>query len=400
MRVEACRLRVLLVHNYYQHAGGEGRVFAAEADLLSTRGHHVSRFTLHNDSVRDYGPLALVRATLWNQAAYDELTTLIRRERPQLAHFYNIFPLISPAAYYACQAQGIPVIQTVQNYRLLCPNALFLRNGRVCEECLGKRIPWPGVRYACYRNSRTQTAVVAAMLVYHRLRKTWQKQVDIYLAISSFSMQKQIRGGMPAHKFVLKHNFLHPDPGMRENPAGRYALYVGRLSQEKGIHTMLRAWADLAHIPLKIVGDGPLVDEATSLVREQSLGQIELLGRRDHDEVMRLIQEARFVIVPSECYENLPLVILEAFACGVPVIASDRGSMAETVLDRQTGLRFAPGDPHDLVSKARWAWTHSDEMAAMGRAARREYELKYTAETSYRQLMAVYQAAIARKNEI
>jgi glycosyltransferase involved in cell wall biosynthesis len=388
---------VLLVHNYYQHAGGEGRVFASEAALLSARGHHVSRFTLHNDRVRDYRPLTLARATLWNQAAYDELSALIQRERPQVAHFYNTFPLISPAAYYACQAQGIPVIKTVQNYRYLCPNALFLRNGGVCEACLGKRIPWPSVLYGCYRNSRAQTAVVAAMLTYHRWRKTWQEQVDVFLAVSSFSMQKQISGGLPAGKFVLKYNFLHPDPGVREHQAGRYALYVGRLSPEKGIPTMLRAWADLADIPLKIVGDGPLLDEATRFVRERSLDRVELLGRREHDQVLSLIQDARFVVLPSECYENLPLVILEAFACGVPVIASDRGTMAETVTDGQTGLHFAPGDPPDLASKAGWAWAHPDEMAEMGRAARREYELKYTAETSYRRLMDVYQAAIARK---
>jgi glycosyltransferase involved in cell wall biosynthesis len=391
---------VLLVHNYYQHAGGEGRVFAAEADLLSAHGHHVSRFTMHNDRVQDYGPLALVRDTLWNKDAYHDLSTFIQQEYPQIVHFYNTFPLISPAAYYACQAQGLPVIQTVQNYRQLCPNALFLRQGHVCEDCLGKKIPWPGVLHACYRNSRAQTAAVVGMLVYHRWRKTWQEQIDTYVAISGFSQRKLVSGGLPAAKFVCKPNFVHPDPGPREDKqAGQYALYVGRLSREKGIHTLLKAWVNLPDIPLKIVGDGPLHDETAQIVQSWSLNQVKLVGRRTHDEIPSLIKEARFVVIPSECYENLPLVILEAFACGVPVIASQRGAMTETVTDGQTGLHFAPGDPADLAEKAKWAWANPQKMAEMGQAGRHEFETKYTAEENYRQLMDIYQAAITRKTK-
>jgi glycosyltransferase involved in cell wall biosynthesis len=179
---ETVGLRVLLVHNHYQQPGGEDRVFAAEGRLLETQGHRVSRYTVHNDQVKDLAPLALAKATVWNKTTWQELHTLIRGIRPEIVHLHNTFPLISPAAYYACQAANVPVVQTLHNYRLICPNALFLREGRVCEDCVGKTPPWPGILHACYRSSRAQTAVTVGMLTYHRWRKTWQEHVQVYLA--------------------------------------------------------------------------------------------------------------------------------------------------------------------------------------------------------------------------
>jgi glycosyltransferase involved in cell wall biosynthesis len=390
-------LRVLLVHNHYQQPGGEDRVFAAEGRLLETQGHRVSRYTVHNDQVKDLAPLALAKATVWNKTTWQELHTLIQGIRPEIVHLHNTFPLISPAAYYACQAANVPVVQTLHNYRLICPNALFLREGRVCEDCMGKTPPWPGILHACYRSSRAQTAVTVGMLTYHRWRKTWQEHVQVYLALTEFSRQKFIEGGLPPDRIVVKPNFVDPDPGEQEDDeAGMYALFVGRLSVEKGVDTLLKAWQRVGEIPLKIIGDGPLLDRAAGIARQENRSSIEFLGRLDHSEALACTKRARFLILPSVCYENLPTAILEAFACGVPAVVSRTGAMAEIVSDGRTGLHFEAGDPEDLAAKVEWAWTHPLVTMEMGKEARLEYESKYTAEQNYHQLMAIYQAAVGQ----
>jgi glycosyltransferase involved in cell wall biosynthesis len=213
-------MRVLLLHNHYQQPGGEDQVFAAERDLLEAHGHRVLQYTTHNDQLADMGRAGLVKAAVWNGAVYRELRALIRKEKLQVAHFHNTFVLISPAAYYAAQAEGVPVIQTLHNYRLLCPNALFFREGRVCEDCLGKTFPWPGIAHACYRESRPASGTVAAMLTTHRALGTWKRAVDLYIALTGFAREKFIEGGLPSEKIVVKPNFVHPDPGAGEGRDG------------------------------------------------------------------------------------------------------------------------------------------------------------------------------------
>lgn len=252
-------MKVLLIHNYYQQPGGEDQVFASEAALLEAHSHCVVRYTVHNDRVAEMSPLPLVQATLWNKTVHRELRTLICKERPQVVHFHNTFPLISPAAYYAAKAEGVPVVQTLHNYRLLCPSqgGILLRNGEVCEDCLGKFWPWPGIVHSCYRDSKAATTVHAIMLSLHRALQTWTTMVDVYIALTEFARQKFIQGGLPSEKIVVKPNFVYPDPSPGEGQGG-YALFVGRLTPEKGIDTLLAAWERLhTKIPLKIVGMVP-----------------------------------------------------------------------------------------------------------------------------------------------
>ncbi|GAP62436.1 hypothetical protein ARMA_0859 [Ardenticatena maritima] len=317
---------------------------------------------------------------------------LIRERKPDVAHFHNTFLMISPAAYYACQEEGVPVVQTLHNYRLICPGALLMREGRVCEECVGRTAPWPSVMHGCWRGSRLQTSVVAAMLMVHRAMKTWSEQVDIYIALTDFARRKFIEGGLPAEKIVVKPNFVDPDPGVGRHE-GNYALFVGRLSPEKGMHTLLRAWRMLKDVPLKIVGDGPLRAEVEAFIGREGLTEVEVLGRKAREDVFCLMQKARVLVFPSECYENFPVSVAEAFACGLPVIASRLGAIAEIVEDGRTGLLFNPNDPEDLAVTVEWAWTHSEKLAEMGREARRAYEEKYTAERNYALLMDIYAQA-------
>jgi glycosyltransferase involved in cell wall biosynthesis len=377
-----------LLHNHYQQLGGEDQVFAAEAGLLEARDHRVLRYTMHNDQVSGLNPLTLAKATVWNGEVYRELRALMRGERPQVAHFHNTFPLISPAAYYAAKAEGVPVVQTLHNYRLLCPNALFFRDGRVCEDCLGKSVPWPGVIHACYRGSRPASAAVAAMLTAHRGLGTWTRTVDVYIALTEFARQKFIQGGIPAEKIVVKPNFVYPDPGSGEG-RGEYALFVGRLSPEKGVDTLLEAWEQLGgRIPVKIVGEGPLEDRVAEAT--QKLEGVEWLGKQSGERVMALMKEARVLLLPSLCHENFPRVVIEAYAAGLPVVGGDQGSVAALISPGSTGLHFRSGDPEDLAAQVDWALAHPAELAGMRREARAEFEAKYTAEENYRRLMDIY----------
>jgi glycosyltransferase involved in cell wall biosynthesis len=390
-------VKTLIVHNYYQQPGGEDVVARSEKELLSAAGNQVVEYVQHNDEIRQYGlaeKLTLPLRTVWARDSYREMKALLEREQPDVAHFHNTFPLVSPAAYYACREARVPVVQTLHNYRLLCPAATFFRDEHTCEECLDHTL-WRGVWHGCYRNSRAATAVVALMLAVHRGRNSWAKDVNCFIALSEFSRRKFIQGGIAADKIRIKVNFVHPDPGCGDR-SGDYALFIGRLSPEKRVITLLAAWKRLrARIPLLIAGGGPEREMLENYARKEGLSDVRFLGQLPRAEVIGLLKAAKFLVFTSEWYENFPMTIAEAFACGVPVVCSRLGAMREIVADRRTGLHFTAGDPDDLVEKVQWAWTHPEQLAEMGKEARREYEAKYTAERNYSLLMEIYQRAIA-----
>jgi glycosyltransferase involved in cell wall biosynthesis len=246
---------ILVAHNSYRRAGGEDRVFAAETALLQGYGHHVVRYQDSNERIG--GGVLTGLAAVWNGQSYSRLRALVASHRPGAAHFHNTFPLISPAGYYAAKNLGVPVVQTLSNFRLLCPGGLFLRDGHECEQCLEQRSLWPAVVHKCYRGSRLATGAVAGMLSVHRATGTWQEMVDVYIALSHYARGKFIEGGLPQHRIALKGNFVTPDPGPG-NGNGNYALFVGRLSEEKGIRTLAETWNRIRDIPLLVAGDGPL----------------------------------------------------------------------------------------------------------------------------------------------
>lgn len=389
-------MRVLLAHNRYQQAGGEDQVFAAEGSLLESHGHRVVRYTVHNDRVDEMSRPALARATVWNGAVYQQLRALIREERPDVAHFHNTFPLISPAAYYAARAEGVPVVQTLHNYRLLCPNALFFRDGGVCEDCLGKAVPWPGVLHACYRDNWPASGVVAGMLSAHRALKTWERAVDAYIALTDFARRKFVQGGLPEEKISVKPNFTLPDPGVGEGE-GDFFLFVGRLSKEKGVEAMLAAWEKLGgRARLKIVGDGPLEGQVSKAAKR--LTGVEFLGRRPKDSVLELMKKGRALIFPSEWYEGFPMVIVEAYATGLPVIATDLGSMSSLIEHGRTGLHFRPGDAASLAARVEWVLSKPAELERMRRETRRAFEANYSAERNYQTLIDIYERATEKAN--
>ncbi|MDR7405021.1 MAG: glycosyltransferase family 4 protein, partial [Armatimonadota bacterium] len=253
------------------------------------------------------------------------------------------------------------------------------------------RLPWRGVVRGCYRGSRAASGMVAGAVTFHRVLGTW-RLVDRFITLTEFMRQKFIRAGFPPAKLVVKPNFVYPDPGMGEGKGG-YALFVGRLSPEKGLGTLLRAWERLGgKVPLKIVGDGPLAGDVRQAV-EQVPG-VEWLGRKAREEVYALMGDAAFLVFSSEWYEGFPLVVGEAFARGLPVVATALGSQGSIVHHGHTGLLFRPGDPEDLAAKVEWLLSHPKELTRMRREARAEYEVKYTAERNYQMLMEIYRQAI------
>lgn len=390
-------MKVLLCHNYYQQAGGEDGVFAAEASLLESHGHQVVRYERHNDEIKSMGQLAVARATIWNKSTYAALGEVIANEKPDVAHFHNTFPLISPAGYAAANDAGVPVVQTLHNYRLLCPGAQFFRQGRPCEDCMGRAFALPGVRHGCYRGSAKASLVVASMQGWHRLKGTWRKRVDAYIALTRFARDKYVQGGLPADKMHVKQNFTRKDPGPGQGEGG-YAVFVGRLSEEKGLEVLVEAWSRLGgRIKLKIVGDGPLMG-----LSERKIEGVEWLGRQPSEKVYELIGGAMFMVFPSIWYEGMPLTIVECLAKGTPLVASKLGAMEEMIVDGVTGWHFDAGDPAALAGAVERAAAEcrSGAVGAMRAAARADFLAKYTPESNYPLLMEIYQAAAARRAAI
>jgi glycosyltransferase involved in cell wall biosynthesis len=390
-------LRILLLNNLYKQQGGEEIVAQAEQRLLKENGHQVQLLGADNREIS--GPVEILKSAAL--AAYSprsrrRVTDEIARFNPDIVHVHNFFPLLSPSIYFACKTAGIPVIQTVHNYRLLCPNAFFFRDGKICEECLGRSVTWPGILHGCYRNSRPATLAVSAMLATHHLLGTWANYVDAYIVLTAFARDKFIEGGFVPEKLVVKPNFVHPDPGRAEVDR-KYAIFVGRLSTEKGICTLLKAWTRLGNrVPLRIVGDGPLRKQIEAEASRLGLTCVSFLGQLSRDKVITAIQRARCLVFPSEWYEGFPLTIVEAFACGTPVICSRMGAMQEIVTNGVTGVHYNSGSAIDLAEKVEWAWTHTTETAVMGRNARQDYESKYTAERNYSILLEIYRSVIDR----
>jgi glycosyltransferase involved in cell wall biosynthesis len=390
-------MRVVLVHNSYQQPGGEDIVFARERDLLRAAGHSVLEYVRSNNEIEDYSivrRLSLLGRTIWAADSLRDFTVLLQENRPDIVHVHNTFPLISPAIYSACRDAQVPVVQTLHNYRLLCPGSNFFRDGRPCEDCLTGGL-WQGAVHGCYRNSHLESAAVALMLAIHRARKTWTELVDAYIVLSAFSRSRFVQAGLPDELIKVKPNFVHCDPGKRQGN-GSYVLFVGRLDREKGVPTLLKAWQQLPRdMSLQIVGEGPARNELMAMVKGCS--NVSFTGWLSNEQVFCAMKQARVLVFASEWYENSPLTIIEAFACGLPVIASNLGAMPELVEHGRNGLLFDPGNADHLARTILEAWQQPEYMQRLGDHAREDYEKKYSSAANYRQLMDIYEHVLANR---
>lgn len=378
-------LRVLVVHNAYRQRGGEDTVVEAEVELLRTHGHEVSTLWRHNDELQSLPRAAALGQLFWSTRTWNDVAAQVSGFRPDVIHVHNSFPLVSPSVYWAADRAGVPVVQTLHNFRLHCPQAMYLREGLVCEDCLG-RVPWRGAVRGCYRGSVPQSAALAGMLTLHRALGTWRHKISRYIALNDFCRRKFIEGGLPADRVVVKPNFVDLAPP-EEGPRGGL-LFVGRLSEEKGIRTLAGVCRQ-GGFDLRVAGSGP--------EREQLCGLpgVELLGTLMPEQVRAEMGRALALVMPSIWFETFGMVIIEAFASGLPVIASRLGSMEALVEPGVTGLLFEPGDPRGLRDAMVWALANPDRMREMGRNARRCYELHYTADQNYARLLDIYRSALA-----
>lgn len=393
-------MKILLAHNFYQQPGGEDVVFEQERQLLQRGGHTVVTYQRSNreaDSYSGVKRLQLAARTIWSEDTRREFSRLLHKEQPDIVHVHNTFMILSPSIFSACHEAGIPVVKTLHNYRLYCPAATFFRDGHVCEDCVNKNLAC-GIFHGCYRGSRAATATVALELSVHRWRHTWTRDIDCYIALTQFARSRFLRAGLPNDRVFVKPNFVYPDPGRRKTREGSYALFVGRLSEER-LRTLLSAWSVLrtAQIPLLIVGGGPQLEKFRQQATDTGLNEVAFLGHVSREKAVAAMQSARFLVFPSEWYENFPVTIAESFASSVPVICSRIGAMQEIVEDGQTGLTFEPGNPGDLAAKVEWAWSHPQQLSKMAEAARREFETKYSAEQAYPMLMDIYRYAMQRR---
>lgn len=378
-------MKILIVHSTYQQKGGEDSVMEAEAAMLARQGHIVKLFLRQNEALHHISRSNAAVQTIWSLPAARDFEGLLRSFNPDVVHVHNTFPLISPSIYWVADRLGVPIVQTLHNFRLLCPQAVFLRNGKVCEDCLG-RVPWRGAARGCYRESKIQSAVLAGMVTLHRALGTWQNKVTRYIALNEFCRTKLIQGGLPAARIVIKPNFVDDAAPVEGVRAG--FLFVGRLSAEKGVDVLVNAAKICGTSVIRVAGVGPqaaLLDNVTGVTRLSALSSA---------SVRTEMSQAMALILPSICYEGFPRTLVEAFACGLPIIASRLGPLPELVNEGVTGMLFDPGNADDLAKKMDWALQHPGEMAQMGRNGRARYEAEFTAEHNYKQLMAIYADAI------
>ncbi|MDQ1015651.1 glycosyltransferase [Streptomyces afghaniensis] len=392
-------MHVLVVHNRYASAqpSGENRVVDQEVALLREAGHRVGVFERRSDDIAGLslpGKAALPLLVPWNPAVRAELAARLRSERPDVVHVHNVFPLLSPAVLAACADAGVPAVATLHNYTQVCPPGTLQRDGRPCTECVGAT-PLPAVRHGCYRGSRLATVPLAVSLSVNRRR--WWSGVERFLCISAAQRDVLVRAGMPAERLVVKHNFV-PDPDARRAGAGEHLLFLGRLAQAKGVRLLMAAWDEIAAgggvgVPLVIAGTGPLEREVTAWAAGRD--DVRYVGLLDPAECQKTVARSVAVVAPSTWLEAFGLVVVEAMAAGVPVVAAGHGAFVELVEDGVTGLLHQPGDSVSLASRIRRIAADEALGREMGQAARRRYEQGFSPAVGLERLVEEYRTAIA-----
>lgn len=390
------RLRVLLVHNFYQSTApsGEDVAFRSECELLRASGVEIRTFIRNNDTIEPQAGARLRAAWngLWSMATYYELQRVIDDFRPNLVHCHSLFPLISPSAYSACRSMDTPVIQTLHNYRMICPNGLLLRDARPCQDCVG-RLPLDAVRHRCYRASAAASLAAAGIAA-----STWQRArqtVARFIALTRFAAGVFEQAGLPRERIAVRPNCLDADP-QPGSGAGGYVLFAGRLSVEKGAATLLRAWRQPGLPECVIVGDGPLRAVLEQEARANRLN-VRFLGARPRAEVLDLMRDATALVIPSICYEGLPMVFLEAMASGTPVVCSAIGGLTELVSDGENGQLCAAGDAHGLAEAVRRATPRGAAGAALRHRCRATYDAHYSIDQARVRLLGIYSDALAQR---
>ena len=396
-------MKILLVHNYYRsvNPSGENMVFDQERSLLESHGHEVEVFNYFSDDIEKKNIIDKMLQAFsipWNYKVYKRIKKVVSEISPDIIHVHNRFPMISPSIFFGIK--NTPCVLTLHNYRIFCSSAVLMRDGKICTKCIDRDSVVPSLFYGCYRKSRILTIPVATSILLHKILKTWKKQVDAFIVFSEFQKKMVILGGCPQEKIHIKPNY-YPDIQNNENVKcvhkKKFVLFVGRLSEEKGVKTMIEAWLQWDDAPkLHIVGDGPL----RSILESKSAGKnIHFHGQLNKKETQKYMSAAIILLLPSECYEGFPMVLHEAFFAGTPVIASDLGSLPQIVKNGENGLIFKAGSKKSLINKVEYLINSKKNLNALSKGARLSYESLYSQSKNYNLLMGIYKTAIANMKQ-
>ena len=403
-------MKILLVHNFYGSAApsGENTVYTAERELLRQHGHTVIEFTRHSDEIRNRGIWGTVQgafATPWNPFSRRALQCVLEKEKPDVMHVHNTFPLLSPSIFHAIKGLHTATVLTLHNYRTFCAAGIPMHDDVPCTECLDTQSVSPALKYGCYRENRLATLPLATMIALHRRVKTWERHVDAFIALSDFQRDKMVRGGLAETNIHIKPPFyVNPPSPLPWEERESKVIFIGRLGTEKGVHVLLDAWRHWGNgaPQLEIVGDGPERAGLQKSVNGNGIGigdKISFLGQLPFLEVQKRLRLARLLVLPSLCFEGFPMAIIEAFSLGVPVAASDIGPLPNIVKNGQSGILYKPGDALSFYHTMKEIWDRSDRLCSLGQGARQEFDKKYTAVANYETLIQIYQAAIEHKRE-
>ena len=394
-------MKILFAHNFYGSSSpsGENQVVETEMDLLERKGHEVKLFARHSDSIRAKPVLGRIHgalATPWNPFSYRAIRRVVDDFQPDVVHVHNTFPLLSPAIFYAIGNKAARVL-TLHNYRLFCAAAIPLRDGKICTECLDKRSVLPAINYGCYRDSKVATLPLAACISLHRRLATWNRQVEAFVALTDFQKDRMVNAGLPGDRVAVKPNFYPGQPQTipwADRP--RQVVFVGRLGMEKGVDLLIEAWLAWGESApqLVLIGDGPLKHQLMETVKKAQVNNIRFEGQIEPEQACQWIASSRLLILPSVWFEGFPMVLREAFAFGTPAAVSALGPLPGLVGNGVAGTTFSPGDSKDLHDVVANLWQDQSTLEQMGRAARMEFEGKYTEEANYEQLVGIYNKAI------
>ncbi|MCX2741149.1 glycosyltransferase [Pontibacter anaerobius] len=391
-------MRILQIHNYYKQAGGEDTVFEQEAQLLRAHGHIVEQLTFSNNnitSIKDKLQAAL--GVVYNPKSASTISRKISAFRPDVVHVHNFFPLVSPGVFWVCHKYKIPMVMTLHNYRLICPSAVLYYNGKVQLGNIQQKFPLNAILKGIYRDSKIETASVVLATGVHKLLDTWRNKVDKFIALTPGAAELFLHSSLHLRpeQLTVKPNFT-ADPGLGAATREDYFLYLGRLTEEKGIDTLLKSHS-IRPFPLKIIGTGPLQQRVEEYAAQNP--SVKYLGYRQREEAMEQLKKARALIFPSEWLETFGMTAVEAFATATPVIAAKIGGAAHIVQHQQNGLHYTPGQPQELARQVELLQQLPDLAHTLGQHARRSYEEYYTPEANYTLLVQIYEQAMASKQK-
>ncbi len=365
-------------------------VFEHEKNLLRKNGNEVKTYTRDNSEINNFSPLKKLFSLFSafnNKKTRRDISKIIDEFKPDVVHVHNVFPLISPTIYVVCNQHNLPIVQTFHNFRFICPNGLLFIDGKECPFFLNKKLRC--IKNKCYRKSALYSAWYEAIISFHK--KTFKEKINKYIALNNFTKNIFIKAGFDSDKIIVKPNSASADKSLATDKPDNYILFAGRLSQEKGLMTLLKASARVPSLPLKILGDGPLENEAKKFIKENNLSHIEFLGYKPQNVFEKFLANALATILPSECFENCPLTLINSLYLGTPVIASRTGGIPDFVPEEKAGWLFSQGNVEQLTQKLKFVDINREAVIKMRAAARAWGEENFSPQNNYKKLIGIYE---------